>query len=259
MDNLPKGWVYKRVGEVAVYQKKQGIYNLPYVGMENIESKTANFLGSLLPINVKSSTFKFTEKDVLYGRLRPYLCKVLVPDFTGHCSTEIFPIRVKPTLDKQYLKYWLLSENTTKEIMATCTGTRMPRANMNKVQDFQIPLPPLSEQTRIVAKLDSLFARIDKSIALLEENIKHTKALMASVLEEVFGNEKETKLGEILTLKRGYDLPTQFRVKGEYALLGANGIIDYHKDYKAIGPGVCTGRSGSIGLVHYIKDIGISV
>ncbi|MDD2307213.1 MAG: restriction endonuclease subunit S [Prolixibacteraceae bacterium] len=220
MDKLPKGWFLKRLEEVAAYQKKQGLFDLPYVGMEHIESKTAVFIGKLQPQRVKSSTFSFTQDDVLYGRLRPYLCKVLAPDFFGHCSTEIFPIRVKQGLDRQFLKYWLLSDNTTKEIESTCSGSRMPRADMNKVQKIQIPLPPLSEQTRIVSKLDALFTCIDKSIALLEENINHTKGLMASVLEEVFENGKDWKkepLNKVAKVERG---KSKHRPRNDQKLFG---------------------------------------
>jgi len=220
MDKLPNGWLLKRLEDVTAYQKKQGLFDLPYVGMEHIESKTAVFIGTLQPQRVKSSTFSFTEDDVLYGRLRPYLCKVLAPDFFGHCSTEIFPIRVKHGLDRQFLKYWLLSENTTKEIESTCSGSRMPRADMNKVQKIQIPLPPLPEQTRIVSKLDALFAHINKSIALLEENIKHTNGLTASLLEEIFVNGKNWKrepLNKVAKVERG---KSKHRPRNDQKLFG---------------------------------------
>jgi type I restriction enzyme, S subunit len=91
---FPVGWEVKKLAEVCKVEKSQGIYiNLPYVGMENIESNTARFIGSTEPQSVKSSTFKFSPIHILYGRLRPYLNKVLAPDFVGHCSTEIFPIK----------------------------------------------------------------------------------------------------------------------------------------------------------------------
>jgi restriction endonuclease S subunit len=62
------------------------------------------------------------------------------------------------------------------------------------------------------------------------------------------------KLGDIITLQRGYDLPKQEWKDGDYPIVGSNGIIGYHNAYKEIGPGVVTGRSGTIGKVHYISD-----
>jgi len=59
-------------------------------------------------------------------------------------------------------------------------------------------------------------------------------------------------LGDVITLQRGYDLPkTQFK-KGSVPVVGSNGIIGYHNVEKEKGPGVVTGRSGTIGKVHFI-------
>ena len=91
---MKKGWTTKRLGDVCDFDKEQGVHRgLPYVELEHIESNTGRFIGSLDPQPVKSSTFRFSTEHVLYGRLRPYLNKAIAPDFEGHCSTEIFPIK----------------------------------------------------------------------------------------------------------------------------------------------------------------------
>jgi len=61
------------------------------------------------------------------------------------------------------------------------------------------------------------------------------------------------KVGDVLTLKRGYDLPLRKRNKGEYPILSSSGISDYHNETKVVGPGVTTGRSGLLGKVYYVK------
>jgi type I restriction enzyme S subunit len=58
--------------------------------------------------------------------------------------------------------------------------------NKSAFSNFPFPLPPLSEQRRIVAKLDSLFARIDRAVALVEQNIANAQHLIASMLNDVF-------------------------------------------------------------------------
>ena len=123
---MTKGWQTKTLGEVCAFDKAQGIHRaLPYVGLEHIESHTARFIGSAEPQAVKSSTFRFSDAHVLYGRLRPYLNKALAPDFDGHCSTEIFPLKPSSELSREYLLYWLLADGTCERINATCTGARM--------------------------------------------------------------------------------------------------------------------------------------
>lgn len=148
---MKKGWQKRRLGELCAFDKSQGVHrNLPYVGLEDIESQTARFIGSTEPQQMKSSTFRFSRQHLLYGRLRPYLNKVLLPDFEGHCSTEIFPIKPCSELSREYLLYWFLANETVDRINETCTGARMPRANMSEVLDFDFPLPPLHEQRQIV-------------------------------------------------------------------------------------------------------------
>lgn len=195
-------WHTRKLGDVVVVEKIQShVRDLPYVGMEDIESDTAKFIGSLESRHVKSTSFHFTPEHVLYGRLRPYLNKVLVPDFEGHCSTEIFPIRVSKDLDKKFFFYWLTSNWIVKNINATCTGTRMPRANVKAVLDFGIPLPPLPEQKRIVKKLDDVVEKVAKAMSYAEKNLQNSKELFESYLQSVFatpGKDWEKKrLGDI--------------------------------------------------------------
>jgi type I restriction enzyme S subunit len=67
-------------------------------------------------------------------------------------------------------------------------------------------------------------------------------------------NWKETTLGEVIELQRGFDLPVQHRTAGKYPLLVSNGIDGFVEEYKVQGPGVVTGRSGTLGKVFYVKD-----
>src|SRR5690554_6326021 len=128
---MKEGWEVKTLSEVCQYDKtRHNGDHLPYVGLEHIQSNTGVYLGDLTPAEVKSSTFRFTASHLLYGRLRPYLNKVLEPDFEGHCSTEIFPIRMKGNIIREYLFYWFIMDTTVAKIDATWTGARMPRANM---------------------------------------------------------------------------------------------------------------------------------
>lgn len=187
---MKAGWQIKRLGEVCIVDKHQGIYNnLPYVGLEHIEAHTGQFIGSTEPMGVKSSTFKFSPEHLLYGRLRPYLNKVMLPDFIGHCSTEIFPLKPHPELLREFLQYWFLMDTTVGQINATSTGARMPRANMNAVLDFEFPLPPLPEQQRIVAKLDALRCETLRLASIYQRELAALDELKKSLLHQAFNGE----------------------------------------------------------------------
>ncbi|MBU3012267.1 restriction endonuclease subunit S [Polaribacter vadi] len=86
--------------------------------------------------------------------------------------------------DKQFLKLFLEHYN----LGSTANQAAQPVISYKGIKEIKIPLPPLPEQQRIVTKLDGLFAKIDKAIGLLEENIAHTQALMGSVLDEIYSD-----------------------------------------------------------------------
>lgn len=95
-----------------------------------------------------------------------------------------FGISAGENLNPKFLHYFCLGYDFTKHNKSTT----LPSLTKKDLLQIEIPLPSLPEQKRIVAKLDGLFEKIDKAIALLEENIAHTQSLMASVLDEIYSN-----------------------------------------------------------------------
>ena len=181
-----EGWEEKKFGEVCWYNKNNGLHKgTKYVGMEHIEQGTGKLLGTISSDDVLSNTFAFSKGDVLYGRLRPYLKKVIVADFDGCCSTEIFPIQSKNIL-ASFLMYWFLTDEITNKVNATCAGCRMPRGNMNDVLKFDISYPSISEQQSIVTTLDSLKSKVDRLQANYEKISQECDALKQAILRQVF-------------------------------------------------------------------------
>lgn len=179
-----------RLKEVATIEKNQGSFNSAYVGLEDIESNSGLHLGSREPRTVKSNTYSFTSGHLLYGRLRPYLNKVLLPSFDGHCSTEIFPIKPSKEISREYLAYWFRQPKTVESIDQTSTGARMPRANMDAVMEFEIPLPSLEKQRESVEKLDRAFAEIESFRAKIKVEKELVAALRQSLLSSAFSQEE---------------------------------------------------------------------
>lgn len=184
-------WETKKLCEISSFDKNQGIHKgIPYIGMENIQSHTTQLINEVDQVEeVKSSTFKFNETHLLYGRLRPYLNKVYAPNFVGHCSTEIFPIKPFSNLLRDYLKYWLINAKTVDKINATCTGARMPRANMKTVMDFDFPLPPISIQKQLIEYFDSVQNCTNIAISSYKAKIVELTVLKHSVLQKAFNGE----------------------------------------------------------------------
>jgi type I restriction enzyme, S subunit len=215
----------RRLADVCELDKVQGRYrDLPYVGLEDIEAHAARFIGTTDLRSVQSNTFRFSKNHVLYGRLRPYLNKVFAPDFDGHCSTEIFPLRPRPELLREYLVYWFLARETVERINATCTGARMPRADMQKVMQFELPIPSLEEQRRTVRLLDEALEAVQSISEACAANVANARGLFASRREQIFRDRGdhwlERPLRELCDIKHGFAFKGEFFVKsGEYVLL----------------------------------------
>jgi type I restriction enzyme S subunit len=201
--------------------------------MENIQSGNGKLAGTVHPQEVKSSTFAFDSRHVLYGRLRPYLNKVLVPEFSGHCSTEIFPLRPDVSLDRRFLFYWLVQSSTVAAIDRTCTGARMPRANVDALLRFNIPLPALSEQNRIVSILDDAFAAITKATESMERlqnlSMQITESHFAAAMDRHTSHWSWRPLGDVCTNldSRRVPITKSDRKPGPIPYYGASGIVDY--------------------------------
>ncbi len=205
---LPEGWEWKKLKDTIEFSNKTVIidnddeYNC--IGLEHIESNTGKLIDFKTShgLDIKSSKVVFEKGMVLYSKLRPYLNKVWKAEFSGIATTEILPFKPFPdVLDSNYLAHYLRSNYFVQNAMNNISGARMPRITTRYLKnDALIPLPPLQEQKRIVAKLDALFEKIDKAIALHQKNMDEADAFMGSVLNDVFeefSNRKTIALKEI--------------------------------------------------------------
>ena len=151
--------------------------------------------------------------------------------------------------------HFLYISGKTESMQRNSTGIR--NLQITQYKDIDVPLPPLIEQQRIVSKIYASFSEIDKSLNNIKIKTEELSLLRTNIIKnkfkKVFGNVQK-QFSEVCTLKRGYDLPKSERVKGKFPLLSANGISDYINNFKINGPGVVTGRSGTIGKVHFVEN-----
>lgn len=161
--------------------------DLRYIGLETIESGSGQFQDgdlSKTPEVPQANSFHFGPEHVLYGKLRPYLNKVALPEFEGKCSTEIIPLRPDAALDRRYLAYFLRSADTVAHISERTAGARMPRADMDFVLGLQLLLPSLDEQRRII----DLLSRAEGIARLRREAQKKAAEIIPALFLDMFGD-----------------------------------------------------------------------
>lgn len=113
-----------------------------YVGLEHITSGSGRVTGTTVEAaNPKSATFAFDAACVLYGKLRPYLNKVALPDFDGVCTTDILPLVPAPGVDRRFLAAVLRSPYVLARVTQLTTGANLPRIAPETLLAIEVTVP----------------------------------------------------------------------------------------------------------------------
>jgi type I restriction enzyme S subunit len=155
--------------------------DLPFVGMEHIQSHTTKLLATAPTSSVRSVASRFYRGDVLYGRLRPYLNKVWLAEFDGLCSPEFIVFPPTAGIDPAYLKYRLNAPDLVAFASSLNTGDR-PRVDFEQLSPFPFPLVSHADQQATAALLDNQCARLAQVHASVQRAQANLLRYRASVL-----------------------------------------------------------------------------
>lgn len=172
--------------------REETYHDLPHVGAGNIEAKTGVLIDVLTARQEQliSGKFLFDESMVLYSKIRPYLMKVVRPDFSGLCSADIYPLAPTPgVITRDYLFYVLLSPEFTEYAIEGSARAGMPKVNREHLFAYELSLPSVQEQERIAARLDGLAEETQRLIAVYERKLVALAELNKSLLHQAFGGQ----------------------------------------------------------------------
>jgi len=190
LPELPEGWIWVRIGNVIEPSDKKidplKLENKPYIGLEHIEKDTGKLLGYGQSSEIRSTKSLFYKGDLLYGKLRPYLNKVCVVDFDGVCSTDILVFSKSPYISNKYMAYRFLCKDFVRFANQNISGVQHPRTNYNVLSQFIIPLPPLTEQQKIVEEIERRFSVTDEVEKAIDNSLKQAERLRQSILKKAF-------------------------------------------------------------------------
>jgi len=177
-----------RLSEIVIESKtaknpsESGQDGFYYIGLEHVESITGDSQGISIVTSdhIRSRSKVFTQGDILYGRLRPYLRKALYvePPYTnGLCSTEFIVLKAKTQfILPLFLREILISDSVTELVSRLQAGAALPRVSSKDLLNICIPVPPLKYQEECVAKIERFRKQrrelLLKANALTEEGQK---------------------------------------------------------------------------------------
>ena len=208
---MKSGWAIKKLGEVCESQiarlKSLNIKKIKYIDISSIDRTAKRVLGTT-EYSVHEAPGRAQQvvypDDLLVSTVRPNLNAVaLVPrdiDGTLIASTGFSVLRAKDVVSSRWLYYYSQTNKFIDPLVADSEKAAYPSVTDTRVRELDVPVPPLAEQKRIVAKIDAAFEKIDKLKANAERNLANAKELFQSALDEAMRPKKgwmEKRLGEV--------------------------------------------------------------
>lgn len=279
---VPENWVWVRLGEVNKYMSKSvNPISEPNKTFElySVPSMADNYPEIIVGSDIGSSKQSVCKGDVLLCKINPRINRVWkVSQFTDNeliASSEWIIIR-NNHIDANYLMYCFQSKYFREFMLSNVSGVggSLMRAQPKYVQTYPIPLPPLSEQQRIVERIEELFAKLDEAKERLQEVADSFAVRKAAILHKAFTGEltkqwrlengvsdeswEEKKLSEITENQDSKRIPLSKSQRDNmnriYDYYGASGIIDKVDDYIFEGKKLLIGEDGA-NLVTRSKNI----
>ena len=194
--DIPESWSWCRLGEISTYAETKRKINAsnadPHLwglDLEDIERG-----GRLLKIKTVGERKAIGDKtifrcgDILYSKLRPYLLKILIAPNDGICTPEIIPFSCYCHINHYYIVNFLKSQYVDDYINSVTYGVKMPRVSTETMTSLLVPLPPLTEQSRIENKIKKLTPFIERfgiaSDRINSLNEKLYNSIHKSILQE---------------------------------------------------------------------------
>ena len=236
---LPAGWRWARLGEVAVLNPRRPTLRransalttfLPMsavgVNGQGIEASEARPYG-----DVAKGYSYFAEGDVLFAKITPCMQNGKhtiargLRDGIGFGSTEFHVVRPATDITPEWILNFLRQPRVLKDATAHFTGAvgqqRVPAAYL---ANLNLPLPPLPEQHRIVARLTEQLAEVERAHAAVEAQQAAARALPAAYLRDVFPRPgaslasgwRWVRLGEVATVVNGVGFPVHLQGHHDY-------------------------------------------
>ena len=195
--DIPESWRWVKLGDVSSYaQPKEKVSpkditpEMWSLDLEDIEKSTGKVLNRVLAKERKIQGDKvlFKKGNILYSKLRPYLLKILIADNDGITTPELVPFNVYGIKNSGFFLWYLRSPYVDNAVNSVSYGVKMPRVGTDTMVNLLVPLPPLAEQKRIVAKIEELMPFVEQyaaaSTKLNTLNTTFPDMIKKSILQE---------------------------------------------------------------------------
>ena len=199
LGEIPQGWEVKRVGDIAEDIRRnvpKGKLEEPkhYVGLEHIPRRSLALDAWEAATELGSNKLEFKKGEVLFGKIRPYFHKVSVAPFDGLCSADTIVIRSRLPEHYACVVACVSSDAFVAEASATANGAKMPRANWDVMEKYQVVIP----NGKAAEKFSVLFTDIIEQQQVLIFQIKNLGRTRDLLLPRLLSGQVELNVEEAL-------------------------------------------------------------
>ncbi|MBS0506858.1 MAG: restriction endonuclease subunit S [Proteobacteria bacterium] len=279
---IPEDWDVRRVVDIAE-NKKTRFDDGDWVESEHITDKGFRLIqtGNIgVGVYIEKETKKYIYKDsfeklkckeLIVGDV--LICRLADPAGRACILPELGEVKVitsvdvtifRPNLDnfnRCYLVQFFSTPKWFELVTEQVGGTTHKRIARGALGKIPVAIPSCVEEQRLIAEA---LSDADALIESLDQLIAKKRQIKQGAMQELltgkrrlpgFGGEWEKRaLGEIAPLQRGFDLPNSRLEPGLYPVVTSNGVLNHHIAFQVKGPGVVTGRSGTIGAVTFVEE-----
>lgn len=185
-----KDWCDRAFGQVAKIASNlvspEGFGSFPHLAPNHIEAQTGRLLelATIAEDGVTSPKHRFFAGQIVYSKIRPYLNKVVLVDFDGLCSADMYPIETQQ--NPKWLHYKMLSSEFVAAVCGSQNRTVLPKTNVRDLSAVRVAVPPLNVQVRIVEILDEQFSRLDNALEVTNQLEARIASERRSLLHAAF-------------------------------------------------------------------------
>jgi type I restriction enzyme S subunit len=255
----------------------------PSIVEGSIDTSVSNFItqekfDSISKGSLQNSDIVMTTRGTI-GKLAFFKSSQKHP--TGLINAQMLILRPDPEVIKpKYLFYLMVSEKYQTQMKSFSSGSAQPQIPITDLRKTVLSFPVVKTQDAVVEVIDSytnLIENNNRRIAILEDmaqslyrewcvNFRYPNyqenldadgnpKLIDSPLGQIPEGWQVKRLDDYVTLQRGFDLPKAKRnIEGSVPIYAASGLTGYHDEIKAKGPGIVTGRSGTLGIVKLVLE-----
>ena len=193
-------WETKRFDEVADIKSNlvepSNYLEFPHIAPDNIEKRTGILRDyhTIAEDGVKSGKHIFYAGQILYSKIRPYLSKVVMVDFDGLCSADMYPIEAKE--NTKYLLYYMLSDMFLEQASSAGSRSVLPKINQKELSAIKVRITSDEEQKEVVRILDYLLPMMQQVRDKAVQVVDNIDTIKKSILAKAFRGELGTNISE---------------------------------------------------------------